>query len=68
MDKLLLLDRMISVLLGFMNLIGSSKLVSDIIAKRIAENREWTDAERKAVDDDLKANKAYAAAELAKPD
>ena len=69
MDKLLLLDRAISVLMGLLNLLGTSKVVSDIIAKRISERRsEWTDEERQLVEDDLKASKAYAKAELAKPD
>lgn len=59
-----LIDKAITLITGVLNVFGASKIVSDIIAKRISENRDWTDAERQAVLADLSANKAYAAQQL----
>jgi hypothetical protein len=60
-----LIDKLVGALTGMLNLFGTTKVVSDIIAKRIAEGgRDWTDAERQAVLDDLAANKKYAADQL----
>lgn len=65
MNALLIIDRLVAVLTGVLNFIGAGQIVSDIVAKRIAEGgRDWTDDERKAVADDLAANKAYAAKQL----
>jgi hypothetical protein len=68
MQYLEIIDKIAGGLIGLLNLLGASQTVSDIIAKRIAEKREWTDEERQKVDDELKASKAYAAEQLAKPD
>jgi len=65
METLLLIDRAVALITGLLNMLGAGQVVSDIIAKRIAEGgRDWTDEERKAVGDDLAANKAYAAKQL----
>lgn len=65
MDALLLIDRAVALLTGLLNAFGAGQVVSDTIAKRVADGgREWTDDERKAVADDLAANKAYAAKQL----
>jgi hypothetical protein len=61
------IDMAITLITGLMNLVGASKIVSDTIAKRIAEGgRDWTDEERAAVQGELEASKAYAADEIAK--
>jgi len=59
------LDAAITLLL---NAMAANKVVSDIITQRLAENRDWTEAELKTVDDELKAAKDYARSELGKPD
>lgn len=68
MDYLLVIDRAIALITGLLNMFGAGQVVSDIIAKRISEGgRDWTDAERQAVRDDLAKNKAYAQAQLGLP-
>lgn len=67
METILIIDKLVSALMAVMNFVGASSLVSGAIAKRIAENRDWTDEERQAVRDDLAANKAAAAAALGLP-
>lgn len=65
METLLIIDKLVGLLTGFLNFIGAGKIVSDIIAKRIADGgRDWTDAERDAVKADLAANKKFAADQL----
>lgn len=65
MNALLIIDKLVGLLTGVLNFIGAGQIVSDIVAKRIAEGgRDWTDDERKAVADDLAANKKYAADQL----
>lgn len=57
----IIIDRLISVMVVAMNAAGASpKLVSDIITKRLAEGRDWTDEEKAQVQADLESNKAYA--------
>jgi len=69
MKSLLLLDKLVETATLFMNIIGASEKVSAIVAKRIAEGgRSWTDEERQEVLGELQSAKAYARAELAKPD
>lgn len=63
-----LIDKAVALITGALNLFGAGQIVSDIIAKRIADGgRDWTDAERQQVLDDLAANKAYAAQQLGLP-
>jgi hypothetical protein len=66
MNTLATLDAAIGTLSGVLNLLGASQTVSQIIASRIAEGgRPWTDAERALVENELAANKAYAAQQIA---
>lgn len=68
MDALLIIDKAVMLLTTLLNAFGVSQKVSDTIAARVAEGgREWTDAERQAVKDDLAANKKYAADQLGLP-
>lgn len=61
-----LIDASITALTATVNLVGASRPVSDAIARRIAEGREWTDEERATVQAQLEADKAYAAQQIAK--
>ena len=50
------------------NAVGADAGIGKIIAERVAAGRtDWTDAERAAVDDALKASKAYAQQQLNLP-
>lgn len=55
-----LIDLAVTSLMAVMNFTGASRIVSDTIVRRIAENREWTDEEREAVEAQLAADKRYA--------
>jgi hypothetical protein len=59
------IDAAIGALSAVMNLVGASQPVSAAIARRIAEGgREWSDEERAAVQQQLDADKAYAAQQI----
>jgi hypothetical protein len=61
-----LIDTTVAALSAALNFVGASQTVSATIAARIAEGgREWTDAERAAVQAELDAAKAYAAQQIA---
>ena len=63
--SLLIIDQLLSALVGFLNVIGATKVVSDIIAARIASGRTtWTDAERSQITSALDAAKAKADAQI----
>lgn len=50
MKTLLILEKLISLVVGLLNAFDASKVVSDIIAKQIAEGREaWSPEERQAI-------------------
>lgn len=66
--QMMVLDRLIGALITFANATGAAKLVSDVIARRLNELRDWTDEERQAVTDAMHRARAYAQAEVAKPD
>jgi hypothetical protein len=69
MDKILAYELLTKIFIGLLNEIGSSRIVSNIIASQIKEGRsKWTPEERKLVQDDLEANKKYSKDELNKPD
>ena len=62
---LLIIDQLLSALVGFLNVIGATKTVSDIIAARLAAGRTtWTDAERLQITSALEAAKATADAQI----
>lgn len=58
------IDAAIGTLSAVVNLVGASQTVSAAIAARIAEGRDWTDAERAAVQAELESAKAYAARQI----
>ena len=61
-----MIDSAIGALTAVMNFVGASQTVSNVIGQRIAEGRTmWTDAERKLIEDELAAAKAYAAQQIA---
>lgn len=65
MAALAIIDQLLAALVGFLNIIGATKTVSDIIAARIAAGRiTWTDAERLQVTSALDSAKATADAQI----
>ena len=65
MDYIAILDKLISVVVGILNVVGATKTVSDILAKQITEGRTtWTPEERKTITDALEAAKATADAQI----
>lgn len=65
MGSLAIIDQLLAALTGFLNIIGATKTVSDIIAARIAAGRTaWTDAERLQITSALDAAKATADAQI----
>lgn len=65
MGALLVIDQLLAALTGFLNIIGATKAVSDIIAARLAAGRTtWTDAERLQITSALDSAKATADAQI----
>lgn len=65
MATLAVIDQLLAALTGFLNIIGATKVVSDLIAARLAAGRTtWTDAERLQITSALDSAKAAADAQI----
>jgi hypothetical protein len=63
------IDAAVKLITLFANGSGAAAKVSEITAARIADGgRDWTDAERQAITDEVAKQKQYAIDQLAKPD
>lgn len=62
----LAIDLAVKALVALINATGAAEKIGAVIAARISEGREWTDAERAEVERELQAQKAYARAEIDK--
>lgn len=63
------IDAAVKLITLYANSTGAATAVSGIIAARIADGgRDWTEAEKKQIEDEVAKQKQYAKDELAKPD
>jgi hypothetical protein len=52
-NAIIILDKAVQLFMLLMNTLGASQKVSEIIGRRIAENRDWTEAEKAEIESEL---------------